>query len=755
MIDCNCGETQTGKMPYVVNAALAVVVVGLFLMLHLLGIAGKPGDLADSDGYLHLLRAEELYRTRQWYDPVIDRVNTPYGDELHWTRPFDVLLLAGAIPASLATDFDTALLWWGVAISPVLFGIALLLLPWTVRPLLGDDGALIAGFLLIFQWPVLSSFMPGRPDHHSLLILLFVLLTGFTLRLIRQTFNLADCYGAAGVAALSVWASIESTLPVATVFAALAILWVVRDGDFARKAAHFSTGLFVLTSISLFIERPWGNLMAVEFDRLASVHVVAFGAMALLWWVVVSVSTGRAGLVLRRTHRAVGLIAGIALLTVIMGLLFPGAYRGPFADVHPDVARVYVRNVAEMKPLLSSDSRFSLGVPLLGGILLCAPLLLRRSTRGPDRAGWIYVSFGLVLFALISFLQRRWTPYVGVLLALPLAAMITAIWSRLDRRPLSLLRTLQKTGVLIVPLAFLTCSGVFAESLFGGQDPKGPKVSVRPVCNYLEAAPVWQDRDYRILTHLFWGGEILYRTHHAVVGTPYHRNARGILDTHRVLSAPTDEEAWRVIRERRVDLILLAPQSRDGCLYCADTSRRTFYARLRDAEIPDWCESVLLRRNSLTFCCSGCTNSNHAEGTGAHNDRRIQARCANATVMQVAPPETAGSAMPRPAGHGWRRRPSRRRGPLQAQEGLEAVPVSCSVRRARRDVRDSGLGGRLRCGRRPAGQQASEGPQLSLEKAPQLRRAALRHRQHCGDRAANPKHGVDPVAAPLPLGGLG
>ena len=92
--------------------------------------AGKgtipAGDLGDSDCYMHLIRASDLYETGRWYDPVIERSNAPYGNRLHWTRPFDLLLLAGAVPGSLLTSFSSSLFWWGVVISPVIL-IALLL----------------------------------------------------------------------------------------------------------------------------------------------------------------------------------------------------------------------------------------------------------------------------------------------------------------------------------------------------------------------------------------------------------------------------------------------------------------------------------------------------------------------------------------------------------------------------------------------------------------------------------------------------
>ena len=83
----------------------------------------KKGELADSDCYMHLIRVSDLYDTGRWYDPVLIRSNTPYGEKLHWSRPFDVLLLLGAVPISLLTDFESALF-----LQPPLLRTALVLL---------------------------------------------------------------------------------------------------------------------------------------------------------------------------------------------------------------------------------------------------------------------------------------------------------------------------------------------------------------------------------------------------------------------------------------------------------------------------------------------------------------------------------------------------------------------------------------------------------------------------------------------------
>ncbi len=69
------------------------------------------GDVAAlyPDGYMRLNRVTQLYLTGDWYDSGIRRSNAPYGEVLHWTRPLDLLLLAGAFVSAPFSDFRTGL----------------------------------------------------------------------------------------------------------------------------------------------------------------------------------------------------------------------------------------------------------------------------------------------------------------------------------------------------------------------------------------------------------------------------------------------------------------------------------------------------------------------------------------------------------------------------------------------------------------------------------------------------------------------
>jgi hypothetical protein len=583
-------------------AGLCLVVPLLFVVAYAANVMPvKRGALADSDCYMRLLRVQKLWDTGRWYDPVSERSNAPYGETLHWTRPFDVLLLLGAAPPAPLVGFRTALFWWGVVISPILLFCTLLVFPWVTRPLLRGDGPRLATLLFIGQISVLAAFQPGRPDHHGLLLLLFVLTLGLALRLVQEPFRPALCYAAGALLALSLWVSIESIVAAAALFAVLAGLWVWRNEDFPDKCLHLGLATGGFLCVALLIERPPHDWAAVEFDRLSIVHVCLFGLVTAVFGVL-SVLTRQTGILRHRPGRLLAGAGGALVAAVVMMALFPGFSRGPWADVDPAVVRVYLDNVAEVRPLFWPHVQWSLVVPLFGTAAFCLPLLLWRSLKGPQPAAWMLVTVALILFSVLSVLQTRWCGYAQTLLVWPTAALLAGLWTRLDRWTFLVGRALAKGLLVIGCMYLLLVAGTLAEmkaKAGSGEPPK--RTLLVPICRYLENNDTWQGRPARILAPIFWGGEILYRTHHEVVATPYHRNAPGILDTYHVFTATTDDEALQIVRRRKVDLILLPPARAEPRKDPGTAEASTFSRRLRDGQGPPWCRKVELPAELSSF----------------------------------------------------------------------------------------------------------------------------------------------------------
>ena len=554
------------------------------------------GNLADTDCYMRLIRVTDLYETGNWYHPAPMKTNTPYGDVSHWTRPFDVLLLAGAVPGSVFVDFRDALFGWGVAISPLLMVLTLIALSWATRVILSRDGTFLVILLFLSQTVLLSYFLPGRPDHHSLLILLFVLLSGLVLRLVAKPFSLSLSYAAGAVGALSVWVSAESMIPVCLSLGALGLFWIMNQGDYLRKAVHLGIALFIFCSINLLLERPFSDIKSIEFDRLSIVYGCLFGLIAL-FWVAASMIENRTSVLHSRAGRIIYCILGFTVIALAMWLLFPRVFAGPLADVDPRIIPVWLSNIKEVQPLIGAKF-MGMAVQLIGSSVVSFSFLLYlllRSEEKANRNGWVYIAVLAFVFVLISLFQMRWGVYAQTLLSIVMAELLCRIlqW-RKDQGNKLVLALRNGLVTLLFAFGFLYV-GTIAKTFINKEETQESrkKVSLISMCEYLNE----QDGPLRILTHLSYAGEILYRTPHEVLGSNYHRNGPGIMDSYTIMMAQTDGQALELIRQRRLDIILISPDSIEDIFHPESSEMSTFYQRLCEGQIPSWLQKVDLPKN--------------------------------------------------------------------------------------------------------------------------------------------------------------
>ena len=75
------------------------------------------------------------------------------------------------------------------------------------------------------------------------------------------------------------------------------------------------------------------------------------------------------------------------------------------------------------------------------------------------------------------------------------------------------------------------------------------------------------NRPQNILNFNYSGPELLYRSHHNVVATPYHRNTAGIADTIRFLRGKSDGPAKALAQKRQIDLALICPADPEASNY--------------------------------------------------------------------------------------------------------------------------------------------------------------------------------------------
>lgn len=588
----------------------AFLILALLLALvHVVGLAHDDwsildGELMGPDSYMRLVRVERLYETGDWYDSTIPRSNTPYGETLHWSRPFDVLLLAGALLSAPALGFDGGLFLAGVLIGPILHFLTLLALLWGARTLLSRPALGAMAVMFLFQASISSQFQAGQPDHHGLQALLFAALIACTLRLLAlPRVGMAVVTG--GLAAAAIWVSVEGLLAVALAMAALAAAWLVRGATYVRAGTAFALAAAGGLALALALERPPAEWLTAEYDRLSVAHLAALLAHAGVWgtlWLWHRIGSAPTS----PRWRGVVVVVGVLLAATATWLLYPKLFAGPMVDVSPRVREIWLPQISEMMSIVGqADRRQSwyllllyLGAALPGAAYMV--WLVRRST-GVARSLWLFLLLATLLYLGLALLQLRWGIYAQIASLPAYGRLLHEVLLRLGLDMTSgrrrrfrevLLATAGRLAVLLIFALGFPAAALLARPAGEAQaSPAG--TGLLRACDIAAVARTLDRPPQRILTYIFDGPELLYWTPHAVVGTPYHRNGVGILDTYDFFAAIETETAREIVRRRGIDWLLFCPRGSESLLYRRE-GETTLLDRLSRGEAPAWLKPIPL-----------------------------------------------------------------------------------------------------------------------------------------------------------------
>ena len=241
------------------------------------------GVLIDPDGYMRLGRVFRLWETGAWFAPVEPRINPPGGFAPHWTRPLDALLLTGAWLAEPFFGIERGLFWAGAVLSPVLQVVSLFALIWAAVPVLPRLWRCFLAFFFVSQPGLFAMFVAGRPDHHGLLILLFIVWMGLTIRLLADPDRWRTAVWAGAVSALAIWVSVESVLVALLSIAGLGLFWLLGERRLARVNLIYGAAILAALVAAVLLERGAGMLSETEIDRISIAHLGPF-AITLVFW---------------------------------------------------------------------------------------------------------------------------------------------------------------------------------------------------------------------------------------------------------------------------------------------------------------------------------------------------------------------------------------------------------------------------------------------------------------------------------------
>ena len=569
-------------------------VVSLWAALHgLIMFAGATfdGDLIGTDPYMRLVRVTELLNGGGWFDSVIERSNAPFGDELHWTRPFDVLLIALAAPFAPFVGFKDALFAAGVVISPLLHLAALFGVIWAVVPLLGNQRARLAAIVAIGQPAIILQVMPGQADHHSLQLLMLVVELGLLIRLFdrgRASDRPRLAAAAGAIAGFGIWVSPEMTVLAGLAVVALGLAWF-REAITAKALRHFALAMIALIAIALLLERPPSALLDVEYDKISLAHLATAFAVLLVAaafeWIEARPTPPPRRLLLASPAAAA---AGAALL-----LAFPGLVEGPAADVDPRLVPLWLDLVSELQPLFPTTvSEIGWLLVAAGPIIITLPFVLAtawRTRHEPAWAAWAMLALCSVVYFLLALWHVRFMPFAGILIAIVSAEILGRVRDWLQRLRIPLLRRV--AWAIAAPLFVVGSMLVGGIVIVSTADVEGA-VEAAAVCDLHAAAAAIDDQpgstNAVVFAHIDFGPELLYRTDAAIVAGPYHRNGRGILDVYDFFSSSDLDQSRRLAEERDTEFVLVCDTPNEAGFFSAGTPGQSLYERLIDDDAPEW-----------------------------------------------------------------------------------------------------------------------------------------------------------------------
>ncbi len=571
------------------------------------------GALPDNDDFLRLMEVRNWMGGQGWYDLTQYRMDPPLGADMQWSRLVDLPIAALISFFDLFTDTVTAERLTALVWPTVLLVLTVLVIVAICRALVDRFNPLLAVLFTVMCFTALTEFMPGRLDHHGVQILLFCLAL---LGLVRSASLWGNLLVGVAIAA-SIAIGLETILLIVVMLAWLGLDWALdrdpRGLGLLRTAAGLAGASLLLYPLGI-APSQW---LVARCDANSIVYLSALLAIAAAFVLMAMGSARLRGSTPLATF-AMRAGTGAVLAMVVAGALytaFPECAAGPYAAIGEELRTRWLVNVQEAQGLFQMLERtpalwFSVFAYALL-LLVVGVVVVRR--YGRERPAVVAVFAVLALSVGAMFLQYR-ALRIGIFASIPLCVLFAGMsWQWLEQRFAGKRLVAGALQALVIVAMLSPVWAAIGEAAFPerpGPSAAGTEPDVRQV-----DLPAWKTRpaylfcneesQYAVLASLpkglvmndiNSGSPILVFTDHFVVGGPYHRNGRAILDMTDFFETDADKPQ-RIAGERGIDYVAWCdPGGLDGPAY-ADSP--ALAARLAHGEVPDWLEGVSPRDDRL------------------------------------------------------------------------------------------------------------------------------------------------------------
>jgi hypothetical protein len=577
------------------NAVVLVWATAVFA----LAVASGINSLSTDDA-MRLVEVRDLLAGQSWFDMTQYRLDPPAGLVSHWSRlidlPLAVLIKAGSLFLSPAVAEKFVLVLWPTLLLLIfLAGVA------RVAQKISGPGAVRAALLFaVLMPPVLQDFRTGAIHHHNVQLVLLIWSLAFFVRAPSDA-RPAAAAGAAGLlCALSVAVGQQMVPAVAMLCGIAALRWIIEGERCSRATAAFATALAAGAIVFAAATVAPAEYLVVHCDAISffQVSCLLIGGLGL---------AALASLARIKSTAVRALCAGTlaALLFAFVKLDAPQCLGGPYGQLDPRLANLWLASVAEARNVSAMLRDVPQQVPAYYGVPLAALVLagIRLvQTQRQERWNWAACAAVQAAMLLVSAWEVRGASGANAVGAALLPAALSSIlpatpgassYFGLSRAALS--------AMLLFNPATLSALGGASARVFAGN-----AVSSWRFINGGDAGTCQRPADYKplarlprglVLAFIDSGPFILMETSDAILAAPYHRNQAGNLAMLNIFMAMPAEAQARMA-DRGVNYVAFCPGAPERYNYTM-RAPESLVAALSRNEAPGFLEKVPLAGTDL------------------------------------------------------------------------------------------------------------------------------------------------------------
>ncbi len=561
-----------------------VVLAGSMLLHAVL----HPEDVFYStDDAMRLTEVRDLLAGQSWFDNTQYRMNTPFGLPMHWSRLVDGGVAALILFFRLFLDPKNAELG-AIYLWPVLWLLPCFIAIARIGVRLGGYAIGVAALLLAVNCAnVFGYFQPGTVDQDN--VHMAITLWGVVFLLELELYPGA-AMGLGIILAVNLAIGLETLPFVLTISAVAAYFWIAKGGAMAARVRNFGLVFAAMAAVLLL-----GATATIErLGTACDTYSALFGVLAIAGGAGLAALTLIPALNASLSRRMISILAlGLALFALTL-VTAPDCLYGPYAHVDPKLDRIWLSRIEEV----------------------LSPLATMGNEPGTFFSNYFYALIGFAASIAAAFLveRERRTPaiimcvFAGLALAITTAevrGMPFAIWFALPGMAATIMRLVVKyarsmamaAAATIVALALFSniTFDIAGRYLIEGEVHAEKRIKTRDnAIECLEASAVTQLATLprgRVAAMVDQGPIILMDSGHAVIGGPYHRNVRGIIDSYDLFTAKPEVGA-RILQERGIDYVMTCRSSPDYSFYLKQGGKDSLLSQIDQSRDPAWLARV-------------------------------------------------------------------------------------------------------------------------------------------------------------------